>query len=118
VSGRILIQRAITCNLKGVLHRVALVLGNGDYRNVAPRANAVGDAHAIAALLKSVGFDVIEASDVKREQFSERLREFAGQADVLLCRPEPRAERRELPSSRRCGGQIRDGYQAGRRALP
>jgi uncharacterized caspase-like protein len=67
--------------------RVALILGNGDYKTVAPRANAVGDAHAIAALLKSVGFDVIEASDVTREQLSERLGQFAGkanEADIAL----------------------------------
>jgi uncharacterized caspase-like protein len=61
--------------------RVALVLGNSAYKNVAPRVNAVGDAHAVAALLKSVGFDVIEASDVTREQLSERLGQFAGKAD-------------------------------------
>jgi uncharacterized caspase-like protein len=62
--------------------RVALVLGNGDYRNVEPRINAVGDAHAIADLLKSVGFDVIEASNVSRLQLGEHLGAFADKADA------------------------------------
>jgi uncharacterized caspase-like protein len=62
--------------------RVALVLGNSDYKNVASRANAVGDAHAVADLLKSVGFDVIEASNVTRAQFDARLNDFAKEADT------------------------------------
>ncbi len=61
--------------------RVALVLGISDYKTMAPRPNAAGDAHAIADLLKSVGFEVIEANDVSRAQFAERLSAFAAKAD-------------------------------------
>ncbi len=62
--------------------RVALVLGIGDYKTMAPRPNAAGDAHAIADLLKSAGFEVIEARDVSREQFGARLDDFANKADT------------------------------------
>ena len=40
--------------------RVALVLGNSAYRNVAPLANPVNDSARIAATLKEAGFDVVE----------------------------------------------------------
>lgn len=67
--------------------RVALVIGNADYRYVAKRSNAVGDAHAVADLLKSVGFEVIEASNLSREQLGACLNDFAnkaGAADIAL----------------------------------
>ena len=41
--------------------RVALVIGNSGYLNVAQLPNPVNDAAAFAALLKGAGFDVVEA---------------------------------------------------------
>src|SRR4051812_10475825 len=41
--------------------RVALVLGNSDYQNVAPLPNPVNDGAVIATTLKKAGFDVVEA---------------------------------------------------------
>jgi hypothetical protein len=38
--------------------RVALVIGNSSYRNVAKLSNPVNDAAAVAAMFKSAGFDV------------------------------------------------------------
>jgi uncharacterized caspase-like protein len=56
--------------------RVALVIGNGAYKNVPKLENPPGDAHAVAALLKSVGFDVVEGIDLTRDSMSVRLLEF------------------------------------------
>ena len=43
--------------------RVALVIGNSAYKNVVALTNPTNDATAIAALLKSSGFDVVEAKN-------------------------------------------------------
>ena len=43
--------------------RVALVIGNSAYKNVVKLANPTNDAASVAALLKSSGFDVVEAKD-------------------------------------------------------
>jgi uncharacterized caspase-like protein len=40
--------------------RVALVMGNANYRNAAQLANPINDATAMAALLRSAGFEVSE----------------------------------------------------------
>lgn len=61
--------------------RVALVIGNGAYRTMPARNNAPDDARAIAALLRTVGFDVIEATNLTRDQMSQRLLEFGKKAD-------------------------------------
>jgi len=40
--------------------RVALVIGNSSYRSVAKLSNPTNDAAAVAAMLKSAGFDIGE----------------------------------------------------------
>lgn len=40
--------------------RVALVIGNGTYRNAPVLANPVGDAEAMAAMLRKAGFDSVD----------------------------------------------------------
>ena len=67
--------------------RVAFVVGNGAYRNVAPLPNPAADAKAMARLLRGVGFDVVEGSNLTRDKMTERLIEFgkkAEGADVAL----------------------------------
>jgi len=67
--------------------RVAFVVGNGAYRNVAPLPNPATDAKAMAKLLRSVGFDVVEGANLTRDKMTERLLEFgkkAEGADVAL----------------------------------
>jgi uncharacterized caspase-like protein len=61
--------------------RVALVIGNGAYRNMPKRDNAPDDAKAMAALLRTVGFEVIEATDLTRDEMTQRLLEFGRKAD-------------------------------------
>jgi uncharacterized caspase-like protein len=67
--------------------RVALVVGNGAYKNVPKLENPSGDAHAMAALLKSVGFDVVEGVDLTSERMTALLLEFgkkAAGADIAI----------------------------------
>jgi hypothetical protein len=67
--------------------RVAFVVGNGTYKNVAPLPNPSIDAKAIASALRNVGFEVVEGSNLTRDRMTERLLEFgkkAQGADVAL----------------------------------
>src|SRR5215472_5909676 len=50
--------------LPGAEQRVALVIGNSNYQNVARLENPDHDAQAVAELLNSAGFDVIAATDL------------------------------------------------------
>jgi uncharacterized caspase-like protein len=61
--------------------RVALVLGNSAYRNVAPLANPVNDSAKIAATLKDAGFDVVDSRhDLPAVETRRALRDFADRA--------------------------------------
>jgi uncharacterized caspase-like protein len=61
--------------------RVALVLGNSAYQNVAPLANPVNDGARIAATLKDAGFDVVDSRrDLAAAETRRALRDFADRA--------------------------------------
>lgn len=61
--------------------RVALVIGNSSYQNVARLANPVNDAAVIAAMLRRVGFDSVDSrSDLKAVDMRRALREFGNKA--------------------------------------
>jgi hypothetical protein len=67
--------------------RVAFVVGNGTYKNVAPLPNPTVDAKAMASALRNVGFEVVEGSNLTRDRMTERLLDFgkkAQGADVAL----------------------------------
>src|ERR1700716_379462 len=67
--------------------RVAFVVGNGAYRNVAPLPNPAIDAKSMAKMLRNVGFDVVEGSNLTRDKMTEKLLDFgkkAEGADVAL----------------------------------
>jgi hypothetical protein len=57
--------------------RVAFIVGNGAYKNVAQLPNPPIDARAMAALLRNTGFDVVEGYDLGRDAMNAKLREFA-----------------------------------------
>jgi uncharacterized caspase-like protein len=57
--------------------RVALVIGNGSYANVATLKNPANDARAMAATLRRAGFDLIEREDATRRTMIEALRAFS-----------------------------------------
>lgn len=55
--------------------RVALVIGNSAYQR-GPLKNPVNDATDVAAKLRSMGFEVIERTNLKSGQIGRTLREF------------------------------------------
>ena len=55
--------------------RVALVIGNGSYKN-SPLKNPVNDARDMAAKLRGLGFTVIERNNLVVKQIGGTLREF------------------------------------------
>jgi Caspase domain/Putative peptidoglycan binding domain len=67
-------------NVARAERRVAFVVGNGAYRSVAALPNPAIDAEAMANLLRGVGFDVVEGTDLTRDQMTERLLEFGGKS--------------------------------------
>src|SRR5579859_1807872 len=56
--------------------RVALVIGNNDYKNVPRLQKAVNDARTIGDTLKQLGFEVMVAENQNRAQFSQSLLAF------------------------------------------
>jgi hypothetical protein len=61
--------------------RVALVIGNSNYKNAAALPNPANDAAALAATLKGAGFDVVESRlDLQAADMRRALRDFADQA--------------------------------------
>ena len=57
--------------------RLALVIGNADYRLAGSLANPVRDAQAMASMLRELGFDVIEGTDLDRAGMQSAIGEFA-----------------------------------------
>lgn len=61
--------------------RVALVLGNSAYQNVAPLPNPANDGARMAATLKDAGFDVVDSRhDLAAAETRRALRDFADRA--------------------------------------
>src|SRR5882672_7836995 len=56
--------------------RVALVVGNNDYKNVPKLQKAVNDARTMGDTLKQLGFTVMVAENQNRQQFSQTLLAF------------------------------------------
>ncbi len=62
--------------------RVALVIGNSDYRSVPALPNPKRDATAIADALRRTGFQSVTlANDLTREKMIDTLRRFAAESD-------------------------------------
>lgn len=62
--------------------RVALVIGNSDYRAVPRLGNPGRDAKMVADTLRTIGFSkVIEVNDLNREQLTAAIHAFAAEAD-------------------------------------
>jgi uncharacterized caspase-like protein len=63
--------------------RVALIIGNGAYQSESPLANPSNDAADVAALLRNLGFEVIEGRDLsKRDARRSRPPTSDGTDDV------------------------------------
>ena len=68
--------------------RVALVIGNSSYKNATSLPNTINDSSALAAMFKSVGFEVIiSRTDLGVVDFKRSVREFlitAESADIAV----------------------------------
>ena len=62
--------------------RVALVVGNSNYKNAAALPNPANDAAAIAATLRGAGFDIVEF----RTSISKR-RKCGGRCEISPIKP-------------------------------
>jgi uncharacterized caspase-like protein len=60
--------------------RVAFVVGNGTYKNVAQLPNPPIDAKAMASVLRNVGFEVVEGTNLTRDKMTEKLLDFGKKA--------------------------------------
>jgi hypothetical protein len=60
--------------------RVALVIGNGAYVNADALRNPANDAHAVANVLRQIGFEVVEGVDLNRTGLEDKLHEFVHRA--------------------------------------
>src|SRR5690348_13687071 len=60
--------------------RVAFVVGNGAYKNVAQLPNPPVDAKAMAGVLRNVGFEVVEGINLTRDKMTEKLLDFGKRA--------------------------------------
>jgi uncharacterized caspase-like protein len=69
-----------TANAAKADRRVAFVVGNGTYKNVSPLPNPPIDAKSMAAVLRNVGFEVVEGTNLTRDKMTERLLEFGKKA--------------------------------------
>src|SRR6202158_1840458 len=67
-------------NVANADRRVAFVVGNGAYKNVQPLPNPPIDAKSMAGLLRNVGFEVVEGTNLTRDKMTERLLEFGKKA--------------------------------------
>jgi hypothetical protein len=82
-----LICLAFAATAANAERRVAFVVGNGAYKNVAQLPNPPIDAKAIAGVLRNVGFEVVEGTNLTRDKMTEKLLDFgkkAQGADVAL----------------------------------
>lgn len=61
--------------------RVALVMGNSAYRNVARLANPVNDAALVGGMFRKAGFDTVDIKlDLNVAEMRKALRDFGGKA--------------------------------------
>lgn len=65
--------------------RIALVIGNGAYKS-APLKNPVGDAEAVAASLRQLGYEVVLRRDTGLFDLIEALRDFSVRASGAAVR--------------------------------
>src|SRR5271155_4098842 len=83
MKGWLVLKAALACALVAgfvspsvAAKRVALVIGNNDYKNVPKLQKAVNDARTMGETLKQLGFSVMVAENQTRQAFSETLLAF------------------------------------------
>ena len=68
---------AVAQALQGPEQRVALVIGNSNYQNVAQLPNPDSDAQSMAQFLNSAGFEVVEATDLTQNDMLKVVQDFS-----------------------------------------
>src|SRR5271156_3518363 len=87
--GVIALAAALLCGSAAQAERrVALVIGNSAYKNATSLPNTINDANAVAALFRSVGFEVVTSrTDLGVLDFKRAVRDFlitAETADIAV----------------------------------
>ena len=79
---------AVFASVARAERRVALVIGNSEYRNASPLPNTINDANAVATLFRSVGFEVVSSrNELGVLEFKRAVRDFlitAETADIAV----------------------------------
>ncbi len=65
----------------GFRRRVALVIGNGDYRSAPRLTNPTNDAADMSAALRKLGFDVVDGKNLDRRGMDDAIRTFGRKLD-------------------------------------
>jgi uncharacterized caspase-like protein len=60
--------------------RIAFVVGNGTYKNVVQLPNPPIDAKAVASMLRNIGFEVIEGTNLDHKAMTDKLLDFGNKA--------------------------------------
>lgn len=63
-------------------NRVALVIGQSNYRAVVPLPNPANDAKAMSQMLTESGFEVLSASDLSQNELRAKVADFAARVAV------------------------------------
>ena len=71
---------SLVCAEAAAAGRVALVVGNADYRTVLPLKNPVNDSRAVAEVLERLGFEVTLLDNVGRIEFHDAVESFRSAA--------------------------------------
>src|SRR5271163_2757423 len=87
--GVIALAAAVLCGASAEAERrVAFVIGNSAYKNATSLPNTINDANAVAALFKSVGFEVVNSrTELGVLEFKRAVRDFlitAETADIAV----------------------------------
>lgn len=79
-AGRVQSEKRIIIYNKSIAEkRLALVIGNSEYKNGVSLKNPVNDANLIEGTLKQLGFDVIKSLNVDKAAMENSIREFSRQ---------------------------------------
>ncbi|MDA9407854.1 caspase family protein [Bradyrhizobium sp. CCBAU 45384] len=79
--GLLVLSAWLGCGSAHAEKRVALVMGNSAYKNVARLANPANDAALVGGMFKKAGFDTIDVKlDLNVVDMRKALREFGGKA--------------------------------------
>jgi hypothetical protein len=57
--------------------KVALVIGNSDYKNLASLKNPINDAKDVSSALEDIGFEVMTVTNATQSAIDKKLREFS-----------------------------------------